>query len=152
MGCGSRSVRGSAQKQFAGWGQDTRAPGKGMSPGGGYIASLVWLAAGRSRGSGCALGDCWEARNEQDAPGPRPARVRVCARWGGAWRVHGAGGTRASAVAELRCNTRPAPPSENTAQNPGSGAARGRLGEPSGRARSGPHPAAERANAVSQHP
>lgn len=45
----------------------------------------------------------WEARGERDAPGPGSARVRVCARRGGAGRVHGTGGTRAAVGAGPRC-------------------------------------------------
>ena len=70
-------------------------------------------------------------------------RCRACARHG-----------RDARPGRLRVppHRRPAPPGENTAQNPGSGAAGGRLGEPSGRKEPSPRPAVERANADSQQP
>lgn len=107
------------------------------------------VSRGLFRSEACLLrrgraGAGWEAGGEQDAPWPRLARVRVCARWGGAGRVHGTGETRARAVSAFRRiegqRQRVKIQRKTLAREP-QGA--GRLGKPSGRTEPGPRPAVE---------
>lgn len=87
------------------WGRAVRSRGRGMSREVGEpLRREVCLVRSRAlpRGPLRARGG-WEARGWQDAPGPGSARVRVCARWGGAGRVHRTGWTRVGAGAGRGC-------------------------------------------------
>lgn len=76
--------------------------GKGCFPGGLFRSEACcarsWALPGEPQRARAGR----EARGEHDAPGPLRASVRVCARWGGAGRMHGTGGTRAGAGAGRR--------------------------------------------------
>lgn len=91
-------------------------PERGCLPGAVTQRGLFGSQQGAPGGAVVQWGTPGRRAASRMLPGPG-RRVYVCVH--GAGRVHGAGGTRASAAAELRGNTRPAPPSENTAQNPG---------------------------------
>lgn len=63
--------------RLRGGGGCSRSGEGGVSTGGCFAARLVWLAAGRSPGSGGAQGRAGR-RAASRMPGPGPARVRVC--------------------------------------------------------------------------
>lgn len=93
---------GSAQTAVCAVGAGVRAPEKGTSPPG--IAAqrgLFGSQQGAPSGAAARRGGLGGAR-PAGCSRALPARVRVCARWGGARRVHGTGGTRASAGARRR--------------------------------------------------
>lgn len=97
----------------------------------------------------------WEARGKQDAPGPGSARVRVCARWGGAGRVHGTGRTRAG-VSSGRCCTEGRRRRVKISRKTGARAPQG-VGEGGGRNRADVQgrvraPAVQRANTEPRRP
>lgn len=86
--CGSRSAGVRPGRPFARLGRVFALWGKGCLPKELFRSGTLPHERRRARAG-------WAARGQQDAPGPRPARVRVCARWRDAGRVHGTGETRA---------------------------------------------------------
>lgn len=113
---------------LARWGLRSRSGAEGCLPGGCCAARLVWLAAGRSPGSGCAQGRAGRRAASRMLPGRASActcvctvgRCRACAR-------HGRDARQCGCRAPLQ--RRPAPPGENNVQNPGLGVAGRRPGE-----------------------
>lgn len=98
---GARAPGFGPDGRLRGGGGCSRSRERDVSPRDCFAARLVWLAAGRSLGSGGAQGRAGRRAASRMLPGPG-RRVYVCARWGGARRVHGTGGTRASAGARRR--------------------------------------------------
>lgn len=98
----SRSARFRPDSRWRGGG-GARAPGqKDVSPGAVAQRGLFGSLQGAPRGAAARRVGRGGARRA-GCSRAGPARVRVCARWGGAERVHGTGGTRASAGAGRRC-------------------------------------------------
>lgn len=97
-GVGARAPGFGPNGHLRGGGACSRSREGGVSPGDCFAARLVWLAAGRSPGRGGAQGRAGRRAASRMLLGPG-RRVYVCARWGGARRVHGTGPTRASASA-----------------------------------------------------
>lgn len=153
MRCGSRSARVRPRRPFARWGRVFALQGKGCLPRGLLSRErLVWLAAGRSLGSGGAQGRAGRRAASRMLPARAGActcvctvgRCKACARHG----------------RDARQCRRPAPrhttltlPGEKTAQNLGSGpgAAARWPEEPSRSAGPTPRPAVQSANTEPQH-
>lgn len=98
---------GSAQAAVCAMGRAFALQGKGCLPGGVGGKGAIqqgWLGSqqGAPTGAAAPRGGLGGARGQQDALRPEAARVRVCALGGGARRVHGTGGTRATTGARRR--------------------------------------------------